>query len=112
VIGQIDPSQAKEWLTESNYTVAGVLLVIFVCFGLAVWRVISWIGREFVIPGRDRMFRHLDRVDDTMKDVSTSLQKLATVPERLDGIEEKVESISLRVKQIDANMGHDGGPRK
>lgn len=100
----IDPSVAKEWMTEANYTAAGVLLVIFICFALAVWRVLSWFGKEFVIPGRDRMFRHLDQVDKTMQDVSTSLTKLATVPERLDVIEFKVDGLSQRVDNMDTHL--------
>jgi len=100
----VDPGQAKEFLTETNYTVTGVVLVILAALAFAVWRVLSWVGREFVIPGRDRMFRHLDRVDQTMQDVSTSLQKLATVPDRLDTIEGKVDGLSQRVDNMDTHM--------
>ena len=100
----VDPAQAKEWMTESNYTTTGVVVVILICVGLSLWRVTSWVGREFVIPGRDRMFRHLDRVDQTMQDVSMSLQKLATVPERLDVIEGKVDNLSQRVDNMDTNL--------
>jgi hypothetical protein len=100
----VDPVQAKEFLTETNYTVTGVVLVILAALAFAVWRTLSWVGREFVIPGRDRMFRHLDRVDQTMQDVSTSLQKLATVPDRLDTIEGKVDGLSQRVDNMDTHM--------
>jgi hypothetical protein len=106
----VDPSQAKEWLTETNYTVTGVVLVILAALAFAVWRVARWVGKEFVLPVRDRLFIaldkllvHLDLTGITFKEVSTSLQKLSTIPDRLDTIEGKVDVLSQRVDSMDTH---------
>lgn len=100
----VDIAQAKEYMTETNYTTTGVVIVILIAVGLATWRVLSWLGKEVVIPGRDRMFRHLDCVDETFKDMSTSMQKLATVPEKLVVIENKVDGLTQRVNTLDEHL--------
>ena len=107
----VDPSQAKGFLTETNYTVAGVVLVILAALAFAVWRTLGWVGKELAIPVRDRLFLAVDKLlsnleqnTSTMQDVSTSLQKLATVPDRLDTIEGKVDGLSQRVDNIDTHL--------
>jgi hypothetical protein len=108
LFAQIDAETVKKLLTEQNYTVAGVVLVILFFVGLAVWRVLSWTGTNVVIPARDRMFKHLDRVDSTMQDVSEMLPKFAEMPARLESIEGKVDDLNERVDDIDSHLQMGG----
>lgn len=107
----VDPAQAKGFLTEANYTVAGVVLVILAVVAFAVWRTAKWIGKEGIIPLRDRLFIAVDELlsnlgqnTKTMRDISENLQKLATVPDRLDAIEGKVDVLSQRVDSVDEHL--------
>ena len=100
----VDPSDIQNILTRNDYTVAGILVGAIIVSGLALWRVCSWVGKEFLIPSRDRAFRHLDTVDSTMREISGSLQKLSEVPGRLDRIEHKVDDLSVRVDGLDEHM--------
>lgn len=107
----IDPSQAKDFLTETNYTVTGVVLIILAALAFAVWRTLSWVGKEFLIPGRDRGFVALDKLlsnleqnTDTMRDVSASLQKLSSLPEKVDGLSTRVDGLSQRMDSVDGHL--------
>lgn len=101
---QVDAETLKKLLTEQNYTVAGVVLVILFFIGLAMWRVLTWTGSNVVIPARDRIFKHLDVVNETMRDVSENLGKLSEVPQRLGSIEGKVDGLTERVDDIDSHL--------
>lgn len=108
LLGQIDVDTARKLMTEQNYTVAGVVLVILFLVGLGVWRVLSWTGSQVVIPARDRMFAHLDVVNETMKDGSEMLRKLSEIPARLGSIEGKVDGLTERVDDIDSHLREMG----
>jgi hypothetical protein len=107
----VDPSQAKEWLTETNYTVTGVVLVILAAVAFALWRVCGWIGKEFLIPCRDKLFIAVDKLlsnleqnTGTMQDVSCSLQKLSVLPEKVDGLSSQVSDLSHRMDSVDQHL--------
>lgn len=104
LLAQIDPDQAHRFLTEGNYTAAGILLILAAAVGFGIWRVSIWIGAQVLIPARDRAFKHLDAVDTTMREISGSLQKLSEIPVRLDRIEGKVDTLTDRVDNIDEHM--------
>jgi hypothetical protein len=108
LLGQIDVDTARKLMTEQNYTVAGVVLVILFLVGLAVWRVLSWTGSQIFIPARDKMFAHLDVVNETMKDGSEMLRKLSEMPARLGSIESKVDGLTERVDDIDSHLREIG----
>jgi|GEM_PF-6796710 len=107
LLAQIDAESARRLMTEQNYTVAGVVLLILIALGLAIWKVLSWTGTNVIVPARDRVFLHLDVVNATMKDVSSNLGKLSSVPDRLDSIEGKVDDLTERVDGIDAYLQAD-----
>lgn len=111
LFAQVDAETLKKLLTEQNYTVAGVVLVILACVGFAAWRILTWTGTHVVIPARDRAFKHLDRVDDTMQKAADVLPKLAEIPARLesiegkmDGVVTKVDNLNERVDDIDSHL--------
>ena len=104
LLAQVDAETVKKLLTEQNYTVAGVVLVILACVGFALWRILSWTGNNVVIPARDRMFKHLDRVDETMREAAEVLPTLAEIPKRLESIEGKVDDLTVRVDDIDSHL--------
>lgn len=50
------------------------VLLAFLCYGL--WRIVVWIGANVVLPARDRLFAHLDHVDQTMSNLAESIKSL------------------------------------
>ena len=96
--------QAHRFLIEDKYTITGVLIVSAIVAIMAFWKVSSWVGKEVLIPFRDKGFAHLDTVNDTMKDISKSLNQMATIPQRLDIIEKKVDNLGDKVENLDSHM--------
>jgi hypothetical protein len=88
--------------------VVGLFVVAAIAFGLASWRVCSVVYKDFMIPGRDRMFNHLDTVDDTMRSLDTSnkliADRLTNVEGKLDSVSGQVKSVSERVEHIERNV--------
>lgn len=98
------PDQAHRFLTEDKYTITGVLIVSSIVAILAVWRFSSWIGKEIILPVRDKGFKHLDQVNETMQDISNSLNQMSSIPQRLDRIELKVDDLGNKVENLDTHM--------
>ena len=98
------PDQAHRFLTEDKYTITGVLIVSSIVAILAVWRFSSWVGKEIILPVRDKGFKHLDQVNETMQDISNSLNQMSSIPQRLDTIEKKVDDLGDKVEGIDTHM--------
>lgn len=96
--------QAHRFLIEDKYTITGVLIVLVIVFVVAVWKISSWLGKEVIIPARDRGFSHLDKVGVTMTAISESLEKMSSIPQRLDRIEVKVDDLSGKVGELDNHM--------
>lgn len=89
--------------TGHNYTATGVLLLVLLAVGYAVWKVLGW-GKVIVQQVLDRGFKHLDKVDETM----TSLQaSISGIPRRLDDIESKVDGLGNRVDDLDRHITKD-----
>ena len=57
----------------------GIAVAAVVVFFAMLWYGGKWVGQELVIPSRDRMFQHLDRIEGTMEQHRAALL-------RLDGI--------------------------
>lgn len=95
-----------------NYTVAGVLFLLLLAVGYAVYRISSWLGCR-LDKVMDRGFQHLDTVDATMASLKDSIGGVGT---RLDGIEGKlnvvdgkVDVLGERVNHLDSQVrGHKG----
>lgn len=105
LLAQTDiPDQAHRFLIEDKYTITGVLIVGAIVVIVAIWKISSWIGKEILIPGRDKGFQHLERVNETMKDISQSLNKMSEIPQRLDTIERKVDHLGDKVNDLDSHM--------
>lgn len=111
LLAQIDVDTARKLMTEQNYTVAGVVLVILAVVVFGVWRVLSWTATNVAIPGRDRLFRYVDSSIDTMtatvttmRNVSENLEKLAEVPERLERMELKVDGLAQKMERVDSHL--------
>lgn len=111
----VTPDQVHRALTTQDYTTIGVLIVGFAIIVLGGWKFSSWLGKEIIIPSRDKlfvladqfkdkMFEHLNSVGSTLKDISNGLHKLMVIPERLDRIEEKVDTLNTRVDKIDEHL--------
>jgi len=111
--------QAHRFLIEDKYTITGVLLLIVFVIAMGVWKLSSWIGKEVVIPFRDRgmkvMESHLDKVDktlgamgETMTEVAKSLTQMSATQmvntQRLDTIEKKVDNLDDKVENLDTHM--------
>lgn len=58
----------------------GAPMFVLVAIGTGAWRVTVWVGREMMIPARDRLFR---RVDSFCDRVEASLDKQAEAITRL-----------------------------
>ncbi len=112
-------NQAHRFLIEDKYTITGVLLLVVVVIVLGIWKLSSWVGKEVVIPLRDKglkvMESHLDKVDGTLStmgttmiDVSKSLTQMTATQiintERLDTIEKKVDNLDNKVGNLDSHM--------
>lgn len=111
--------QAHRFLIEDKYTITGVLLLIVFVIAMGVWKLSSWIGKEVVIPFRDRgmkvMESHLDKVDgtlgtmgNTMTEIAKSLSQMSATQvintQRLDTIEKKVDNLDDKVENLDTHM--------
>lgn len=111
--------QAHRFLIEDKYTITGVLLLIVFVIAMGVWKLSSWIGKEVVIPFRDRgmkvMESHLDKVDgtlgtmgNTMTEIAKSLTQMSATQivntQRLDTIEKKVDNLDDKVENLDTHM--------
>jgi hypothetical protein len=69
-----------------------------VCLG--TWRVLTWVGREILIPWRDRHFAFLSSIEQTMKCQGATLSELAKLSARhdstLDALWLSVEALHKR----------------
>ena len=111
----VTPDQVHKALTTQDYTTIGVLIAGFAIVVLAGWKFGSWLGKEILIPSRDKLFlladkfydimsKHLIDVGTTMKDISDNLRELSGMPKRLDSIEKKVDSLSTHFTNLDENV--------
>jgi len=57
----------------------GIAVSALAVFFAILWYGGQWVGQELIVPSRDRMFQHLDRIEGTMDQHRAALQ-------RLDGI--------------------------
>lgn len=85
----------------------GLAVTVLVVFSLAVWRILAWIAREIIIPGRDRFLLRiddffstmsgvLDRVDQEMARVTASQSRQTEI---LNGLAAKVDQFVSRVEE-------------
>jgi len=51
-----------EWLAK----IGGPLLVILAVFAIAVWRALTWMGVNIMVPLKDRAIKHVDHLDATL----------------------------------------------
>lgn len=63
----------EPWLNLLNNF--GVTTMILFALGAGSWRVLSWVGKEIVIPTRDHVFLRLAKFFDSM---DASLEKLSS----------------------------------
>ena len=93
---------------STDYSLVGVLIVAMVAIGWVTYQsgrtLSSWIAREIIIPGRDKFFGHLEKVNVSMDGLNHSLQALRLIPERLDRIEVKVDTLGERVDRVDEHL--------
>lgn len=52
----------------------GMAMIIVVGVGYGLWRVIQWIGNQFLIPIRDSFLSHLDAVSRMMDSVPPAVE--------------------------------------
>jgi hypothetical protein len=57
----------------------GIAVAAVVVFFAMLWYGGKWVGQELVVPSRDRMFQHLDRIEGTMEQHRSALQRLDTI---------------------------------
>ena len=85
-------------IAKQDYNLVGFLVVcaiaVAVGFALITW----WLGHNVVIPTRDRAFRHLDMVDETMSGLNETIK---TIPARMDRVENKLDDVGNRVEHIE-----------
>lgn len=72
----IEDSKAALFKFTMNQGIAVAAVVVFFAM---LWYGGQWVGQQLVVPARDRLFQHLDRIETTMEQHRGALQ-------RLDGI--------------------------
>jgi uncharacterized protein YoxC len=85
-------------MAKHDYTLAGFLVVAAIAVAIGFALLLWWIGHNVVIPTRDRAFRHLDRVDETMSGLNETIK---TIPARMDRVENKLDDVGNRVEHIE-----------
>lgn len=84
----------------------GFAVVVALGFLWAAWQAGKWLGREILVPARDRAFQHLDNTNqalqglcqtmDTLKDEVSSKQ--TQTGEKLNHIHGDVKAIKAHLK--------------
>lgn len=91
-------TETVDAIGRQDYTLVGFLVVCAIAavagFTLITW----WLGNNVVIPTRDRAFRHLDMVDETMQGLNETIK---TIPARMDRVENKLDDVGNRVEHIE-----------
>lgn len=58
----------------------GLAVVILLAIGVAIWKGAGWVGRELIIPLRDKLLNRLvaffDKMDDAVERLTTTLGKV------------------------------------
>lgn len=87
-------------IATGNYTTTGVLLLMLIFAGLALWRFSAWAGKHIdtVVA---RVINHLDVVESTMRSFSTALDSQGEV---LGSVDKKVDAVSKRVDELDRHI--------
>ena len=100
--------QVSALASKSDYSLVGVLVVAFAVCAIVGYRgaktVAAWLAKEFLLPGRDKLFTHLDKTNLAMDGLNESMRTLRQVPERLERIEGKVDNLGERVDKIDDHL--------
>jgi hypothetical protein len=85
-------------ISKTDYNLLGFLVVCFIAAAIGFALITWWLGHNVVIPTRDRAFRHLDMVDQTMSGLNETIK---TIPARMDRVENKLDDVGNRVEHIE-----------
>jgi hypothetical protein len=88
--------------------IVGFFIVVSICCGLGAWRVCAVIYKDFAIPARDRMVKHLDQVDASMRSLEQSIGSIPHLESKIDVLTDKVSKVSDRVEHIERNVISSG----
>lgn len=59
----------------------GAPMFVLVAIGIGGWRVLGWVGRELIVPARDKLFARVDsfcdRVEVTLDKQAAAISRLA-----------------------------------
>jgi hypothetical protein len=99
IIGQAATiTDVSNAIAKQDYNLVGFLVVCAVAVAIGFSLITWWLGHNVVIPTRDRAFRHLDMVDETMSGLNETIK---TIPARMDRVENKLDDVGNRVEHIE-----------
>jgi len=99
ILGQTPTlTEVADSIGRQDYTLVGFLVVLTIAVGVGFALITWWLGNNVVIPTRDRAFRHLDMVDQTMSGLNETIK---TIPARMDRVETKLDDVGNRVEHIE-----------
>jgi hypothetical protein len=96
----------------------GIPATILMALGIAFWRILAWVGREIIIPMRDRLLTRLtgffDRVDDALETLTSHMKQQTDAMNELQRTSEDTnkawlsmrESLRCKYEYKDPKRGH------
>ena len=91
-------TEVTDAIAKQDYNLVGFLVVCAIAVSIGFALITWWLGHNVVIPTRDRAFRHLDMVDETMSGLNETIK---TIPARMDRVENKLDDVGNRVEHIE-----------
>jgi hypothetical protein len=91
-------TEVTDAIAKQDYNLVGFLVVCAIAAAVGFSLITWWLGHNVVIPTRDRAFRHLDMVDETMSGLNETIK---TIPARMDRVENKLDDVGNRVEHIE-----------
>lgn len=82
-----------EWMAK----IGGPLMVILGLFAWSVWKALASVWHHFVLPLRDRLFKHFDNLDAAMTRFAENDSKQTTILERLAG---DVTGLQVAIREV------------
>ena len=83
-------------------TKVGIPMFLLIAVGLAIWRILVWVGREMILPVRDKLLAKavdvLDRVDSTLKVLEGHVGKATATLEKSVAALDRIEATNARVR--------------
>jgi hypothetical protein len=94
------------WTTIKPFVELGGYFILLMMLLKGIFKLIAWSGKHVVEPGRDRLFKHLDSVDNSMSKIGDHLEVQTTVMTVLQQQQkESHHDVTTRLDKFDHRLG-------